>query len=168
MPSDEAKKKSVLLKTADGKIFQVEMPIAMEFATVKSFFEENSDASAESVEMPLPNVSADALSNIITYCKRSLDLRAKAASDNEVNALNAEFVKKHNIETLRDILVAANYLDIKPLLDLLCSEIADRIKNKSVEFVRTFFGIENDYTEEEEARLRQQNAWAFEGVDPDD
>ncbi|GKV43320.1 hypothetical protein SLEP1_g50624 [Rubroshorea leprosula] len=42
-----------------------------------------------------------------------------------------------------------------------------RSKKKSMEYVRRFFDIENDYTPEEEARVRAKNAWAFEGVDPD-
>ena len=45
--------------------------------------------------------------------------------------------------------------------------MADRIKNKSVEYVRRFFGIESDYTPQEEAQLREEFAWAFEDVDED-
>ncbi|XVF33815.1 hypothetical protein REPUB_Repub18cG0003200 [Reevesia pubescens] len=66
------------------------------------------------------------------------------------------------------MILAANYLNIKDLLDMLNQAVADRIENKSVEYVRRFFGIENDYTAEEEAEVRAQNEWAFQGVDPED
>ena len=47
--------------------------------------------------------------------------------------------------------MAANYLDIKSLLELACARVASMIKNKSVQEIRTFFNIENDFTPEEEA-----------------
>ncbi|KAE8661252.1 Nuclear transcription factor Y subunit C-2 isoform 1 [Hibiscus syriacus] len=67
------------------------------------------------------------------------------------------------------MMVAANYLDAKELLEMLLQAVADKIKNKSVEYVRRYFGVENGYTAEEEAELRKRYEWAaFENVDPDD
>ena len=48
---------------------------------------------------------------------------------------------------------------IKPLLDLCCAKIASMIKGKSPEEIRETFGIENDFTPEEEARLREEHKW---------
>lgn len=77
-------------------------------------------------------------------------------------------MKKLNNEEVKELFLAANYLNIKKLLEFLSQVIADRIANKSVEYVRRYFGIENDYTPEEEAKLREELAWTFTGVDPDD
>ncbi|TXG49258.1 hypothetical protein EZV62_025133 [Acer yangbiense] len=46
------------------------------------------------------------------------------------------------------------------LLDFLIEASANRIKDKSVKYVREFFGIENDYTPEE-AKIRTEYKWAF-------
>uniref|UniRef100_A0A915B6W6 Skp1-related protein n=1 Tax=Parascaris univalens TaxID=6257 RepID=A0A915B6W6_PARUN len=54
---------------------------------------------------------------------------------------------------------AANYLDVGELLSAGCKTIAALIKGKSVEELREFFHIENDFTPEEEARVREENAW---------
>ncbi|KAB1216900.1 SKP1-like protein 10 [Morella rubra] len=147
----------------------------MELQTVKSFFEDDG-VSYDSV-IPLPNVSARALSRVVLYCTRSLDFGAKstAAIDEddkkkvkeEREAFEVEFVGEENDEGIKELVLAANYLNIKDLLDFLNQSVANRIQNKSVEYVRRFFGIENDYTPEEEARIRQENEWAFEGVDAD-
>jgi S-phase kinase-associated protein 1 len=59
-------------------------------------------------------------------------------------------------------LQAANYLDIKELLDLTCQTVADMIKGKSPEEIRTTFNIKNDFTKEEEEEIRRENQWAFE------
>jgi len=47
-------------------------------------------------------------------------------------------------------LQAANYLDIKSLLDLTCKRVADMIKGKKPEEIRKEFNIVNDFTPEEE------------------
>jgi S-phase kinase-associated protein 1 len=57
--------------------------------------------------------------------------------------------------------MAANYLDIRGMLDLTCQTIADMIKGKSVEEIRETFNIKNDFTPEEEAEIRRENQWAF-------
>lgn len=58
--------------------------------------------------------------------------------------------KALNLETL---LQAANYLDIKGLLDVTCKTVANMIKGKTPEEIRKTFNIKNDFTEEEEAQV---------------
>lgn len=61
-----------------------------------------------------------------------------------------------------DVLQAANYLGIEDLIDLGCTAVADKMRGKTPEQIRETFDIENDYTAEQEAEVRRQNAWAFE------
>lgn len=55
---------------------------------------------------------------------------------------------------------AANYLDIKPLLDVGCKTVANMIKGKSPEEIRKTFNIQNDFTQEEEDQIKRENEWA--------
>ncbi|KAF3640031.1 E3 ubiquitin ligase complex SCF subunit sconC [Capsicum annuum] len=57
---------------------------------------------------------------------------------------------------------AANYLNIKSLLDLTCQIVADMINGKTPEETRKTFNIKNNFTPEEEKEVRRENAWAFE------
>nr|GEW71474.1 SKP1-like protein 1A [Tanacetum cinerariifolium] len=66
------------------------------------------------------------------------------------------------LETLFDLIEAANYLNVKSLLDLTCQTVAEMIKGKTPEEIRKKFNIKNDYTREEEKEVRRENAWAFE------
>ena len=47
-------------------------------------------------------------------------------------------------------------MDIKPLLDLACAQVATQIKGKSPEEIREQFNIVNDFTSEE-AQIREEN-----------
>ncbi|KAI3944996.1 hypothetical protein MKX01_028378 [Papaver californicum] len=64
-------------------------------------------------------------------------------------------------ETLFSLIMAANYLNIKNLLDLTCRTVADMIKGKTPEEIRQTFNIKNDFTPEEEEEVRKENQWAF-------
>lgn len=63
-------------------------------------------------------------------------------------------------EMLFEIILAANYMDIKALLDVGCKTVANMIKGKSPEEIRKTFNIQNDFTPEEEEQIRRENEWA--------
>jgi S-phase kinase-associated protein 1 len=65
-------------------------------------------------------------------------------------------------EVLFELILAANYMDIKPLLDLTCATVASMIKGKTPEEIRKTFNIVNDFTPEEEAQVREENKWCEE------
>ena len=63
-------------------------------------------------------------------------------------------------EYLFGLAIAANYLDIKKLLELASAKIASMIKGKEIQFIRDFFGVVNDFCPEEEAWIEEENKWA--------
>ena len=67
-----------------------------------------------------------------------------------------------NIIYMVNILQAANYLDIKGLLDVTCKTVANMIKGKTPEEIRKTFNIKNDFTPSEEEQVRKENEWCEE------
>ncbi|KAJ7296970.1 hypothetical protein O6H91_12G082300 [Diphasiastrum complanatum] len=151
----------VELMSSEGHIFEVEEAVAFQSQILKFVIEDTGKASA----VPLPNVTGKILAKVIEYCKYHLDLHKssdeKAISEEDVKAWDADFVKVDQ-ETLFELIVAANYLDIERLLDLTCQTIADMIKGKTPEEIRKTFNIKNDFTPDEEEDVRRENQWAFE------
>ncbi|URE41471.1 SKP1-like protein [Musa troglodytarum] len=129
----------------------------MESQTIRHMIE---DGCAES-GIPLPNVTSRILAKVIEYCNKHVDASSKSSDDEDLKAWDAEFVKVDQT-TLFDLILAANYLNIKSLLDLTCQTVADMIKGKTPEDIRKTFNIKNDFTPEEEEEIRRENQWAFE------
>ncbi|KAF2312441.1 hypothetical protein GH714_034689 [Hevea brasiliensis] len=142
--------KKITLKSSDGEPFEVDEAVALESQTIKHMIEDDCADNG----IPLPNVTSKILAKVIEYCKKHVetpksDDRSSSADDG-LKDWDAEFVK------------AANYLNIKGLLDLTCQTVADIIKGKTPEEIRKTFNIKNDFTPEEEEEVRRENQWAFE------
>ncbi|XP_012088482.1 SKP1-like protein 1B [Jatropha curcas] len=154
--------KKITLKSIDGEAFEVDEAVALESQTIKPMIEDDCADNG----IPLPNVTSKILAKVIEYCKKHVetpkyDDRSNGGADDELKNWDAEFVKVDQA-TLFDLILAANYLNIKGLLDLTCQTVADMIKGKTPDEIREIFNIKDDFTPEEEEELRRENQWAFE------
>lgn len=145
---------SIKLQSADKVVFSISKDVAFLSLTVKNMVEDTGDNEL----VPLPNVSADILSKVVEYCEFHVD---ETKTEREQKTWDTEFMGVDQ-RILFDIILAANYLHIKPLLELSCQTVADMIKNKSPEEIRRVFNIREDFTKEEQEEVRRENQWAFE------
>merc|ERR1712169_45348 len=117
--------------------------------------------------IPIPNVNAAVLKKVIEWCQHhkhdppssnedDSDSRKKTT---DIEEWDQKFMQVDQ-EMLFEIILAANYLDIKALLDVGCKTVANMIKGKSPEEIRKTFNITNDFTPEEEEQIRRENEWA--------
>ncbi|KAM7496422.1 hypothetical protein LguiA_020836 [Lonicera macranthoides] len=148
----------IVLQSSDKETFEVEEAVAMESQTIKHMIEDD----CVDTSIPLPNVTSKTLAKVIVYCKKHVVKDKTCDHEEELKKFDVEFMKGLDQDTLFDLILAANYLNIKSLLDLTCQTVADMIKDKSPEEIRKIFNIKNDFTPEEEDAVRQENAWAFE------
>ena len=127
------------------------------------------DENENDAEIPLPNVKAEVLRKVIEFCEHHLEepmseiekpLKSQAMGD-VVQKWYAEFVEVEQV-LLFELILAANYMDIKPLLDLTCATVASMIKGKNPEDIRSTFNITNDFSPEEEQQVREENKWCEE------
>ncbi|GAU23872.1 hypothetical protein TSUD_369800 [Trifolium subterraneum] len=156
-----ASTKKITLKCSDGETFVIDEVIALESQTIKHMIEDN----CADTGIPLPVVTGKILAKVIEYCKKHVQGASseeeKPQNDDDLKAWDLDFVKVDQA-TLFELILAANYLNIKSLLDLTTQAAADMIKDKTPEEVRKIFNIENDFSPEEEAKIREENKWAFE------
>ena len=157
---------TVKLQVQEGDIIEVEKDIIAKSSLVQSMID---DAGDSDEQIPLPNVKKAILDKIIEFCKYAKEnptpeiekpLRSSNLAD-VVPQWYANFVELDQ-EVLFELILAANYMDIKSLLELSCAKVASMIKGKSIPEIRKFFNIENDFTPEEEAQIIEENKWAEE------
>merc|ERR1712187_752997 len=112
-------------------------------------------------------VKATILGKVLDFCKHHKDskpseiqkpLRSTKLQDCGVSEWDSEYVNVEH-EVLFEIILAANYLDIKPLLDLTCAKVASMLKGKSTEEFKKEFNITEDLSPEDEMQVRRDNGW---------
>jgi S-phase kinase-associated protein 1 len=115
----------------------------------------------------MENVRGEVLRRIVDYLNHHAGNPAKEIERplktnnirDVVEEWDADFVEIEQ-DLLFEVILAANYMDIKPLLDLTCAKVATMLKGKSPEEIRKKFNIQNDFTPEEEEAVRAENKWA--------
>jgi len=156
----------VELQSSDGVKKLVERDVAERSVLIKNMMEDLGDSSGT---IPIPNVTSNVLNKVIEWCTHHRNDPLPAADDDvdtrtskkstEIDEWDQKFMQVDQ-EMLFEIILAANYLDIKPLLDVGCKTVANMIKGKTPEEIRKTFNIQNDFTPEEEAQIRRENEWA--------
>lgn len=162
----------IRLLSSDHKLFEVEVSIIKKCGTIKTMLE-NFDfgEDCECPPVPVPNIHSSILQRVIEWATHhqhdeEIDELDQNKENKENKELRSDDIKSWDIEFFKvdqsvmfDLILAANYLDIKSLLDAACKTVANLIKGKEVEEIRRVFNIENDFTPTEEERARKANAW---------
>ncbi|KAF8634083.1 hypothetical protein AX15_001085 [Amanita polypyramis BW_CC] len=157
----------VVLLTSDNEQFTADKEVVERSVLIKNMLEDVGDLDQA---IPLPNVSSSVMKKVLEYCEHHRgeplpvadadqtqdDTRKRST---EISEWDQKFITVDQ-EMLFEIILAANYLDIKPLLDVGCKTVANMIKGKTPEEIRKLFNIVNDFTPEEEAQIRKENEWA--------
>ena len=147
----------VKLKSRQEEVFEVEAKAAFRSITIKNMI----DDTGFQIHVPVPMVDSQTLVKVIEFLKYHQKAEDDGTAAEEQTIWDVNYVKVDD-ETLFNLILAANYLDIKPLLDLTCKAVADEIKGKTPEEIRTRFNIKNDFTPEEEEEVKRENAWCEE------
>jgi S-phase kinase-associated protein 1 len=160
--------KKVKLQPSDDPNAAVEVPIeaANMSNTIKNMLEDLG-AEGAGIAIPLHNVTSKVLAKVVEYCLYHVENPVKVDDKkddkrtDDILPWDANFCQVDQA-TLFELILAANYLDIKPLLDLTCKTVANMIKGKTPEEIRKTFNIKNDFTPEEEEKVRKENEWCEE------
>lgn len=184
--SDSSKKielsgTNILLISKDGNSIEIPIEVRHYSKLINTMLPENEDESESESEdegineISLPNISTEMLNLIHTFLDYTvrnnpvinIPKPLNSSDLNEIfgpnNKWYADFMNSIEISTLFELINAANYLDCQILLDIGCATVASNIKGKTPEEIRNTFSIENDFSPEEEEKIREENKWVDEG-----
>jgi S-phase kinase-associated protein 1 len=164
LDDDENQDVKLNLLSRENTPFEVSKQIGCMSELVKTMVE-----GGDETDIPLPNVKAEILKKVIEYMVYHTDNLPKEIEKPLKSSVMTEVVCKWDAqfvevdqEILFELILAANYMDIKPLLDLTCAKVASMIKGKTPEQIRKTFNIKNDFLPAEEEAVRAENKWAEE------
>ena len=171
--------KTLNIKTADGSSFNVDWDIIQKSQTIKTMVEDlgiDQDSISEDT-IPLPNeeVTGEVFKKAIEWCKENRNVVDTTEGDEDEDELKphkpvsyddlTDWEKKYiniPVNDMFPLLICGNFLEIKGLINLMVKAVALQIQGKSVEDIRKTFNVEDPkWTEEELAKLEEENAWAY-------
>lgn len=160
----------ITLTSNDG----VNVTVAYKYINMSDTIKNICEDTGGTEPVPLPEVNGETLRKLVEYTiyhgdhpilatdpqqeQVSAEFQPTLDQNSTNAAWDAEYVKVDQPK-LFELILAANYLAVKPLLDLTCKTVANMIKGKTPEQIREIFGIENDFTPEEEEAVRKENEW---------
>jgi len=125
----------IRLQSSDGDTFDVDIEIAKQSATIKTMLEDLGMEDEDDV-IPLPNVNSAIMKRVVTWCTHHKDDPAPPEDDEnrekntaDISSWDQDFLKVDQ-GTLFELILAANYLDIKGLLDVTCKNGCKHDKGK--------------------------------------
>ena len=157
--------KTIKLKSlVDGKSVEILREAIERSEILKGMAQDYPDSS----ELEVKSVSSDDLLKIKEYLEHYVKeepkeverpLRSKDFKEC-VNEFDYQFVSKlENYDKLKSLILSANFLNIKPLINLLSANIAHKIKGINTSMIRSVFNIEEDLNEEEQKQFDDDKAF---------
>ncbi|KAF9181088.1 hypothetical protein BGZ51_007312 [Haplosporangium sp. Z 767] len=163
---------SIILQACDGREFKVDKQTAERSLVLKNMIEMAGDSATP---IPLPKLSSLVLEKVLIFCKHHRNDPVDKSKDDvddidpremrndlirNMDEWDKEFIKVDK-DLLMDIVMAANFLDIKTLFDIGCLAVANTFIGKTPEEIRAMFGISKDFAPGEEERIEQEHAWTL-------
>ncbi|KAF8366253.1 hypothetical protein PRIPAC_84082, partial [Pristionchus pacificus] len=138
----------VSLTSSDGRSFIVDLNIVKHSGTIQGLIENLDESSLSEHPIPLMNVTGDILEKVIEWLTHhenddvvvETDERSEGTS-RSIAQWDEDFMKRLDITGHCDMLKAADYLDIKNLMDTCVDLIGASLKDKDSEQLRAHFGI---------------------------
>ena len=145
---------SITLKSSDGQQFQIDIKSAKRSTYIADLIEEHKGET----EFLIPEVEAKILKKIVEYLIHYKDSEPKEITQplpkkdfkECVDDWDYEYINLQN-DTILELMLAANFMDIKPLLELTCAKIASVIKGKSPEEIQNEFKMEKDFDDDDDS-----------------
>jgi len=159
--------KTLKLESSDQVIVVVDVDSIRQSALIDDMLKEMEGEDNPDWIIPVSNVNGNILHKVIKWCnhhKNDSPLDKKTLYEEQRTTILPtwdEVFLNVDQETLFGLIEAANYLDIKRLLDFCCKHVANMIKAKTAEQIR------RDFEKMVVTDSRDENQW-YEESDPEE
>lgn len=172
---DEGGEQDCVLVSKEGHRLRLDQGVAACFGDlIRSTLEEFPggtipllNVSTREMEGPLLSFARRAAAFDAFHALAALDASGQGVTDadeaDEARSMAAAAIvgETEGGDRLRQLLLAAHYLDNRHLYDAATRRVAEAIAGKTPQEIRTMFGLPCNLSREEEEFIRSENAWAF-------
>ena len=134
---------AIKIASSDPDQHSISHEVACVCGTLRNLIE---DGATGMGPVPVP-VDSDTLACVFEYCALPNDPKWK------------QRLAAAKPATLLNIVHAANYLDVEPLLDMAINAIGATMAGKSAHDIRIMWKVPNDFTAEETDAMLKEGAW---------
>jgi len=158
--------------SSGGKIHHVHRAAAEHSVVIRTLLRDFDAADLAHKPIPISvDVSDGGLALVIAWLEHWKDVPKASdeivTGDDSIPVLplfspwDRDFFGSLNSGMLREVLVATNYFEIKPMHDLACQTVVNMIRGKNSEEMRAILNVQSDLTPKQERAVRRRPMWVF-------
>ena len=158
--------KTIKVKSSDGVVVELSSKAAARSGLLRGIIEDYPEDS----EFPINNVTGSVLEKVkeylVHYENEEPPIISKPLKSNKFEECATEWDKNfvgNNNDTALSLILAANFMDIKPLLELGSAKVASKIRGTTTENIRKDFNIK-EITKEEEEQIEKDKTYLEENL----
>ena len=152
--------KTIKVKSSDGKVIELSTKAASRSKLLSGIIEDYPEDS----EFPLNKINGETLEKVKEYLShyqdsepRQIEKPLQKDFKDCVDEWDYKFIGDDNSQILA-LIFAANFMDIKPLLELAAAKVATLIRGTTTESIRKDFEIK-DISEEEDKQMQKDKSY---------
>ena len=152
--------KTIKVKSSDGKVIELSTKAASRSKLLSGIIEDYPEDS----EFPLNKINGATLEKVKEYLShyqdsepRQIEKPLQKDFKDCVDEWDYKFIGDDNSQILA-LIFAANFMDIKPLLELAAAKVATLIRGTTTESIRKDFDIK-DISEEEDKQMQKDKSY---------
>ena len=152
--------KTIKVKSSDGKVIELSTKAASKSKLLSGVIQDYPEDS----EFPLNKINGETLEKVKEYLVHYQDSEPRQIEKplpkdfkDCVDEWDYKFIGDDNTQILA-IIFAANFMDIKPLLELAAAKVATLIRGTTTESIRKDFEI-NDISKEEDEQMQKDKSY---------
>ena len=152
--------KTIKVKSSDGKVIELSTKAASRSKLLSGIIEDYPEDS----EFPLNKINGETLEKVKEYLShyqdsepRQIEKPLQKDFKDCVDEWDYKFIGDDNSQILA-LIFAANFMDIKPLLELAAAKVATLIRGTTTESIRKDFDIK-DISQEEDKQMQKDKSY---------
>lgn len=137
---------TIKIKTKDDNVFTIDKKVGFRSILIKNMYADLD--VTDDVILPINSIDDKTFTKIIEFCNHYKDdnSEVKDFDPKDLTEWDQEFTDIP-IAELKELVIAANFLDIKDLVNVCCKTYANHLKGKSVQECREILEIPEPVSE---------------------